>query len=132
MADSYNNVVRMVDSANGLVRTIAGTGERGYSGDGGPAGAALFDSISGLAVDQRGNLFISDIGACVIREVRKEDGKVRRVAGTGRAGQPGDGGPALSASLQFPGAISIDEQGFLYVTEVGPPRSMRARVRSTS
>ena len=118
MADSHNNVVRMID-ANGMIRTIAGTGKRGYSGDNGPATSALFDSISGLAVDERGNIFVSDIGACVIREVCKEDGRIRRVAGTGQPGQAGDGGPAMAASIRFPGALAVDKKGILYVTEVG-------------
>ena len=68
VVDSYNNRVRKIDRRTGLISTVAGTGERGFSGDGGPATAAELHFPQGIAVDARGNLFIGDT---VNRRIRR-------------------------------------------------------------
>jgi NHL repeat. len=92
IADLNDNVIRKVDLA-GIVTTVAGTGEQGFSGDGGPATSAQLDSPAGVAVDASGNLYIADTHNHRIREVK--NGTISTVAGTGTAGFSGDGGVAL-------------------------------------
>ena len=85
--------------SNGTITTVAGNGEYGYSGDGGPATSASLYGPSGVAVDSAGNLYIADQGNNVIRKV--SGGTITTVAGNGIEGFSGDGGPATSASLNF-------------------------------
>ena len=76
---------------------IAGTGTRGFAGDGGPALAAQFNSPCGIAADAQGNLYIADTGNNRIRVI-SADGNIQTIAGTGAADFDGDGGPALAAA----------------------------------
>ena len=87
--------IRKVDP-HGTITTVAGTGEEGYSGDGGPATKAQLNFPFAVAVDREGNLFISDESNQRIRKVNK-DGIITTFAGTGEEGYSGDGGPATSA-----------------------------------
>lgn len=95
--------------------TIAGAGF-GYSGDGGPATAAKFLGVGGMAIDQSGNLYFSDRGNHVIRKINSS-GFISTVVGTGVAGNLGDGGPASSAQLNKPDNIVFDAVGNLYIKE---------------
>ena len=88
------------DLPDGTVKIVAGTGQEGYSGDGGPAVDALLNGPTGVAVDAEGNLFISDGSNDVIREVNTA-GIITTIAGTGTIGYTGDGGPATSAELNI-------------------------------
>ena len=99
----------------GLITTVAGTGEQGYAGDGGPATGALLDSPNGVAVDGAGNLYIADTHNHCIREV--SNGTIATIAGTGTAGFSGDGGAASAAQLDRPTAVSIDASGNLYIAD---------------
>jgi len=116
IADSYNNRVRKV-TPNGFIDTIAGGSDRGDSGDGGPAKAALLFGASSLAVDLRGNLYIG--GGNRVRRVTT-DGIITTVAGNGQypyqAGV-GDGGAATAASFPGPDAIAVDAFGNLYIAD---------------
>lgn len=114
IADLNDNVIRKVDLA-GIVTTVAGTGEQGFSGDGGPATSAQLDSPAGVAVDASGNLYIADTHNHRIREVK--DGTISTVAGTGTAGFSGDGGVATSAMLSNPTALAVDSSGNLYIAD---------------
>ncbi len=107
--------VRKVDLA-GRITTIAGRGTRGGSGDGGPATAAQFNFISGLAVDSTGNVFVSDMNEARIRMI-SPTGRITTIAGTGNQGHSGDRGRALDAELETPGGIALDSAGNLFVTE---------------
>src|SRR5215213_10420599 len=107
--------VRKVDP-DGIISTFAGTGEYGFSGDGGPATKARLYSPSAVAVDREGNLYISDGGVYRIRKVDKS-GIITTFAGTGEAGYSGDGGPATSARLTGPGQITFDDRGNLYLAD---------------
>src|SRR3712207_702836 len=95
ISDEENYRIRKVDK-DGIITTIAGTGEGGYSGDGGPATSAQLTDPGGIAFDARGNLYMADYTS-----VRKIDpsGTITTVAGTGQAGFSGDGGPATEAKL---------------------------------
>ncbi|HUN38023.1 MAG TPA: hypothetical protein VMU95_39035 [Trebonia sp.] len=129
IADTENNMVREV-TPNGVIRTIAGTGRPGYSGDGGPAADARLDNPSGLAVNAAGDLFIADTVNNVIREVTP-NGIIRTIAGDpapGRdhrrggplgGGYAGDGGPAADALLQHPQGLSTDTKGDLFIADTG-------------
>lgn len=101
---------------NGLITTVAGGGTRGFTGDGGPATAAQFRSVSGVAVDQAGNVYVADANGARIRRVDSA-GMVTTFAGTGTAGAAGDGGPAVSAQLNWPTGLTVDSAGGLYVVD---------------
>ena len=100
IADASNNGIRKVDST-GTITTIAGTGELGFSGDGGPAVEAELYGPAGVAVDSAGNLYIADSGNQRIRKV-DSTGTITTIAGTGEFGFSGDGGPAVEAELRSP------------------------------
>jgi DNA-binding CsgD family transcriptional regulator/sugar lactone lactonase YvrE len=133
--DVGNGRVRKVDPS-GEITTVAGTGVRGFSGDGHPASAAGlklasegFQGGQALGVDSEGNLYIADAGNERIRRVDLH-GNISTVAGTGRAGYSGDTGPPLAATLNLPLGVAVDAQGILYVAdsqnnvirEIAPPR----------
>jgi len=107
--------VRKVDS-HGVITTVAGTGEEGYSGDGGPATKARLNFPFAVAVDREGNLYISDENNYRIRKVDKE-GIITTIAGTGEEGHSGDRGPATSAKLTDTGGIAFDDRGNLYLAD---------------
>ena len=121
IADSANNCVRKV-TPGGIITTIAGTGNAGYSGDGGPATSADLDYPADLVFDTAGNLFISTNGfnyaesVSVIREV-SPSGTITTFAGSGPSGFSGDGGPALSATLSAPKGLAFDVAGNLLIAD---------------
>ena len=117
IADIANNAVRKVTPA-GTISTIAGTGTKGYSGDGGPAISAQLYRPSGLAVDASGNLYVLDYDNLVIREIDLT-GNIKTVAGNGSSGYSGDGGLATSAELNYPGGIALDSFNNLYIADSG-------------
>ncbi len=117
IADPTNNVVREV-TPDGIIHTVAGTGDQGYSGDGGAATSATLDAPEQLALDAAGDLFIADFGNNVVREVTT-DAIIHTVAGTGTAGSSGDGGPATSATLNLPYGLVFDATGDLIAGEYG-------------
>jgi len=114
IADMYNHRVRKVDSA-GVITTVAGTGNLGFSGDGGSALTADFNYTRGVAVDKDGNLYIADMYNHRIRKVSK--GIVSTVAGTGAVGYNGDNLQATSAQLNLPACVAVESNGALYIAE---------------
>ena len=127
IADFKLNTVRRVDTS-GTITTVAGTGEAGYSGDGGPAAEAKLSYPIGVAVDADGNLYIADPGNVRVRRV-DSTGIITTVAGNGTQSSGGDGGPAVEASLASPRYVAVDKAGNLYIadTDTGQVR----RVDST-
>ena len=115
IADASNHRIRKVDSI-GTITTIAGTGERGFGGDGGPATQAQLDDPTGVAVDGAGNLYIADWSNARIRKV-DGTGTITTIAGTGERGFGGDGGPAIQAQLDAPSGVAVDEAGNLYIAD---------------
>src|SRR5215203_2339579 len=105
------DTIRKVEP-DGTITTVAGTGEAGFSGDGGLATKAKLNNPFAVAVDREGNLYIS--GDYRIRKVDK-DGIITTFAGTGDARHSGDGGPATSAQLREPDQMTFDDRGNLYV-----------------
>jgi uncharacterized protein (TIGR03437 family) len=117
IADQGNNVVRKV-STSGTITTIAGKGIQGYSGDTGPAIAALLNGPQGVAVDASGNVYIADTLNSVVREVNAS-GTIFTVAGNGYAGYTGDGGIATAAQFGSPTSVVVDSVGNLYIADSG-------------
>ena len=115
IADTSNQRIRKVDSS-GVITTIAGTGEFGFGGDEGLATTARLASPNGVAVDGAGNLYIADISNHRIRKVDTA-GVITTIAGTGEFGFSGDGGPAVLARLAFPGSVTVDGTGNLYIAD---------------
>jgi sugar lactone lactonase YvrE len=113
IADEQNNRIRKVNTA-GIISTIAGNGNRGYSGDGGAATAAELNYPTGVAVDGSGNVYIADEGNNRIREVNTS-GIMSTIAGNDSEGYSGDGGAATAAELYAPGGIEVDDTGNIYI-----------------
>jgi sugar lactone lactonase YvrE len=117
IADTNNNRIRKVDLA-GIITTVAGSNQAGYSGDAGPATSAKLSQPFGVRADAAGNLFIADSNNNVIRKVDLT-GKITTVAGNFAlgAGYTGDGGPATGAQLGFPIFVSLDAAGELFISD---------------
>lgn len=117
IADSSANRIRRVGT-DGAISTFAGNGKAGNTGDGGPAIAASLYSPSAIAFDGSGDLLIADTSNHEIRMVTP-DGTVSRIAGIGKLGTGGNGGPALSALLDAPSGIAVDSAHNIYVADTG-------------
>ena len=109
IADSDNSVVRKV-SPDGVIFRVAGTGTAGDSGDGGQAIQAQLSDPCAVAVTGDGGFLIADSGNNVVRKV-SADGVITRIAGTGTAGNSGDGGPATDAQLANPRGMAVTADG---------------------
>ncbi|HEY6390115.1 MAG TPA: hypothetical protein VIX89_02485 [Bryobacteraceae bacterium] len=131
VADADDNRVRKI-TLDGNIQTIAGTGAAGFSGDGGPADAAMLDHPYGLAIDLAGNLFIADLGNARIRKISL-NGTIQTVAGGGLipAGTNGDNNPAVSVQLMQPRNIALDPDGTLYISDFGANRVYRLSAGGT-
>jgi DNA-binding beta-propeller fold protein YncE len=118
VADTMNNRVCRIDGRSGLLRVIAGTGEKGFTGDGGPAVKARFGNIYCATLDSRGErLYLADLDNRRIRVLDLLTGVVTTVAGNGMKGVPEDGAEAVKAPLVDPRAVSVDAKGNIYVLE---------------
>ncbi|QTH42825.1 cadherin-like beta sandwich domain-containing protein [Cohnella sp. LGH] len=106
-----------------IMSTVAGTGERGSSGDGGPATSARLNSPQNVVFDSAGNLYISDQNESRVRKVDALTGEISTLAGTGASGDSGDGGQAASAQLNTPYALSFHD-GDLYIGGSGTVRKV--------
>jgi DNA-binding CsgD family transcriptional regulator/sugar lactone lactonase YvrE len=122
IADSANNRVRRVSATDRTISTVAGSSDLyGYDGDGGDATKAKLFFPSALAFDPRNDdLFISDTGNERVRRV--SHGRISTIAGNGKAGWRGDGGPATAARLWGPGGLVVDSSGRLYIADTANHR----------
>lgn len=116
LADLDNRRIRAVDLSTGLVRTVAGNGEKGVPADGAMAQSAPLVDPRAVAVDATGQVYICERGGHALRVV-DAGGRIRTVAGTGTAGFSGDGGPALRAELRGPKHISVDADGTVLIAD---------------
>jgi sugar lactone lactonase YvrE len=124
-SDTINHVIRRVDAKTGAITTVAGSGKKGYSGDGGPATQATMNEPYGVLVDADGHLYIVDRLNYCVRKVDAKSGVITTFAGTGKSGYSGDGGPAAEAQLVEPNGIALDKKGRLFIADV---RGQRVRV----
>ncbi len=125
-----NHRVLRLDMKRRHVRTVAGTGKKGYSGDGGPATKAALNEPYEVRFDSAGNLFIVEMQNAIVRRVDAKSGVITTIAGTGRHGFSGDGGPATRAQLDHPHSIALDGHGGLYIADIGNHRIRRADLAS--
>jgi MYXO-CTERM domain-containing protein len=135
VVDLFSNVIRRV-SGSGVETAVAGNGTAGFSGDGGPAARAKLNVPRGVAVDAAGNLLIADSENDRVRLVAAKScssscpyglalttaGDIYTVAGDGRQGYSGDGGPATSAELYDPTGVAVDADGDLLIADWGNSR----------
>jgi sugar lactone lactonase YvrE len=130
VADTWNWKIRRIDAKTGIVSAFAGTGTRGYSGDGGAADKAEFSGIYSIAFDApRENLYVVDLenrrvraislGSISLRSGTVITGKVRLIAGNGQKGIPADGSDAINSPLFDPRAVAVAKSGDAYILERG-------------
>ncbi|HVR71999.1 MAG TPA: hypothetical protein VMT87_14240 [Vicinamibacteria bacterium] len=125
IAERGGHALRVVDPA-GRIRTVAGTGEAGFSGDGGPAREARVNGPKHIWVTPDDDVLVTDTENHVIRRYSPRDGTIHRVAGTGRRGAAGLGGPPEACELNRPhGAQAHPRTGALYISDSDNHRVIR-------
>ncbi len=117
VAEQQGHRIRKIDR-NGIITTVAGNGNEGFSGDGGSAIEAMISNPRAVAVDDTGNIYISDVGNIRIRKV-DTNGIITTYAGTGESGYSGDGSAATLAKISFPYQLAIDKNSNIYFAEYG-------------
>lgn len=122
--------MRRLDLTTGVISTVAGSGQKGYGGDGGPALAALMNEPYEVRFDAAGNMFFAEMQNHVVRRVDAKTRVISTVAGTGTAGFSGDGGPANQAQLRQPHSIAFDAEGRLLICDIGNHRIRRVDLKS--
>ena len=125
VAEAMNHCVRRIDGRSGVITTVAGTGELGYGGDGGPAIRATFNQPYALDIADNGDLYVVDRLNAVIRKVDAASGTISTVAGTGAPGSGGDGGAVTQAALREPNDCFLDRRGGLLIADVQDHRIRR-------
>jgi DNA-binding beta-propeller fold protein YncE len=121
--DTFNNRIRRVDARSGIISTLAGNGEAGYAGDGGPATEASLNEPYGIVLDRAGNIFVADRLNRRVRRIDAGSGIITTTAGTGEAAYGGDGGPAAQAGLAEPNGLAFDAaERHLYIADVADHR----------
>lgn len=124
------HVIRRVDLATGATVVVAGSGVRGYSGDGGPAVAAKLNEPYEVRFARDGTMYFVEMQNHVVRRVDAVTGIISTVAGTGVAGFSGDGGAAVAAQLKQPHSIALDDAGTLYICDIGNHRVRAVDLRT--
>ncbi len=129
-SDNGNNVVRRIQT-DGVIQTVAGNGQYGFSGDGGQATAAMLANPIGLAFDAAGGLLIADAGNARIRRV-DPTGVISTIAGNGTNALAGDGRPPLQTGFGSPADVTVDPQGNIYVADQNEGRVRRIEPKPPS
>jgi streptogramin lyase len=116
-----------LDLSSGKVKHVAGTGQRGYAGDGGPAKNATFDGPKGIAVDESGHVYVVDTENQAIRRIDARTGLISTVAGGGpkHRGFGGDAGEPLAALFDRPHGIAVAPDGAIYIGDTNNHRVRR-------
>ena len=122
--------VRRLDMKTNVISTVAGSGRKGYSGDGGPALEADLNEPYEVRFAANGDMYFVEMRNHVVRKVDAASGAVTTVAGTGEAGYSGDGGPAVEARLHEPHSIELDGMGSLYIADIKNHRVRRVDLAS--
>lgn len=123
ICDTFNHRIRRV--AEGKITTVAGNGQKGFSGDGGPANKARLNEPYEVRFDEEGHMFFVEMKNHLIRRVDAKTGHISTVAGTGQGGFSGDGGPAIKARMKSPHSIQFGPEGRLYICDIGNHRIRR-------
>lgn len=129
VCDTNNHAIRRV-AANGTISTIAGSGKKGYSGDGGPATNAELNEPYEVRFDRAGNLYFVERLNHTVRRVDAKTRIITTIAGTGQPGFSGDGGPATKAMLNQPHSIQLDASGNLYICDILNHRIRKVDLKS--
>jgi uncharacterized protein (TIGR03437 family) len=129
-SDNGNNVVRRI-LTDGLIQTVAGNGQYGFSGDGGQATAAMLANPIGLAFDTTGGLLIADAGNARIRRV-ETTGVINTIAGNGTNALAGDGRPPLQTGFGLPADVTVDPAGNIYIADQNDGRVRRIEPKPPS
>ena len=116
---STTGAIKKINLSSGIITTVAGTGTAGYSGDGGPATAAMIRGQLGICLDTYGNLYIADGTNNRVREVSAATGIITTIAGTGISGYMGDDSDARSAELGVPLFVCVNASGDVYIADQG-------------
>ena len=120
IADSWNHCIRKIDAKTGFISTVAGTGEPGFSGDGGPGVDATFNFVMCISLNPSNDtLYIADLRNLRIRTLDLDTGLVQTVAGNGEKGVPDDGALAAESPLVDPRAVAVDSADNIYILERG-------------
>ena len=133
LVDAHNNRVRRVDWPTGIITTIAGSGETGLSGDGGPALEAALDTPSAVAAAPNGDIYIADTLNYRVRMIDHTTGFIHTIAGDGAPaddGAVGDNGPATSAHLNMPSDVAIAPSGDIYIADMHHQRVRKVDART--
>ena len=123
-SDTFNNRIRRVDARSGVISTIAGNGDKGFAGDGGPAAEASLNEPYGIALDRAGNIYVADRLNRRVRRVDAASGIITTLAGTGEAAYGGDGGRAAEAGLDRPHGAVVGPDGAI---DIGDTNNHRIR-----
>jgi streptogramin lyase len=129
ICDMENHRIRKV-TRDGNITTVAGTGKRGYSGDGGPALEAELNEPYEVRLDKAGNIFFVEMRNHIVRRVDGRTKFISTVAGTGKEGFSGDGGPATKAELRQPHSIQLDGKGNLFICDIGNNRIRKVDLKA--
>jgi streptogramin lyase len=125
-----NHRVVRFDVKTRAVTTVAGDGQRGYSGDGGLAVEAAMNEPYEVRFDSRGNMFVVEMKNHIVRRIDAKTQAISTVAGTGSAGYSGDGGPGTKAKLNQPHSIAFDGDDNLYIADIGNHRIRRVSAKT--
>jgi DNA-binding beta-propeller fold protein YncE len=128
--DLDNQRIRRLDLRTHRTTTIAGNGQKAYSGDGGSAAGASLNMPHEIQFDSAGNLYIAERDNHVVRKVNATTGVISTFAGTGAPGFSGDGGPATRAQLRQPHSIIVDPRGRLLICDIGNHRIRQVELSS--
>ena len=130
ICDTANHRIRKV-TADGIIHPVAGTGEPGWSGDGGPATSAKLNEPYEVRFDSSGDIFWVERSSHSVRKCEAKTGLITTIAGTGVPGFSGDGGPAARAALNEPHSIGFDKAGDLYICDVKNHRIRKVEMRTS-
>jgi DNA-binding beta-propeller fold protein YncE len=122
-SDTFNHCIRRIDARSGVITTIAGTAERGFAGDGGPATRAVMNEPYGIVIDRAGNIYVADRLNRRVRRIDGVTGVITTLAGDGSGRFSGDGGPSIQAGLAEPNGLALDrDHRRLFIADVADHR----------